>query len=144
MNWLVALHVIGAVFIIGPLAILPMTGLRAIREGNTSTVRGLARAVMVCGWLTLVVSALGVAGYYAADASLRAHLGLAWLIWSTVLTLIGIVLTLAVIVPHMSAAARGFEAGDTAAKDLHYRVIAAVSGIVSILFLVVAVLMVVR
>lgn len=144
MNWLVALHVIGAVFIIGPMAILPMTGLRAIREGNASMVRGLSRTVMACGWLTLVFSALGVAGYYAASATFRAQLGLGWLIWSVVLTFIGIALTLVVVVPHMSSAAKDFDAGDTRAKDQHYRIIAAVSGVVAVLFLIVAVLMVVR
>jgi len=45
------LHVTAAIFIIGPMTILPMTGMRAIRAGNASQVSGLARSTALLGWL---------------------------------------------------------------------------------------------
>jgi uncharacterized membrane protein len=109
MSWIIALHVIGSVFIIGPLAVLPMTGLRAIREGSSAQVRGLSRTVLVLGWLTVLVSAFGVVGFYVMNPEYRNKLGTAWLVWSVVLTLIALVLTLAVVVPQMNAAAKAIE-----------------------------------
>jgi uncharacterized membrane protein len=144
MDWLVALHVLGAVFVIGPMAILPMTGLRAIRAGNASEVHGLSRTVAVMAWLSAVFAALGIAAYYALGTEFRERLGLAWLIWSVAFTLIGIVLTLAIVVPHMNAATRAMTADGGTADNPHYRIIAIVSGLTSLLFLAVAVLMVVR
>ncbi|MCH4209720.1 DUF2269 family protein [Bifidobacterium sp.] len=173
MSWIIALHVIGSVFIIGPLAVLPMTGLRAIREGGSAQVRGLSRTVMMLGWLTVLVGAFGVVGFYVMNPAYRNKLGTAWLVWSVVLTLIALVLTLAVVVPHMNAAAKAIESrkastaaafdsevsrsgssgkpgisavsgSDTAAAHRQYVVVSAVSGIVSLLFVAVAVLMVIR
>jgi uncharacterized membrane protein len=173
MSWIIALHVIGSVFIIGPLAVLPMTGLRAIREGGSAQVRGLSRTVMMLGWLTVLVGAFGVVGFYVMNPAYRNKLGTAWLVWSVVLTLIALVLTLAVVVPHMNAAAKAIEGRkaptaatfgsdasrpsdlgssaiaadsgfDSAVVHRQYVVISAVSGIVSLLFVAVAVLMVIR
>jgi uncharacterized membrane protein len=173
MSWIIALHVIGSVFIIGPLAVLPMTGLRAIREGSSAQVRGLSRTVMVLGWLTALVSAFGVVGFYVMNPAYRDKLGTAWLVWSVVLTLIALVLTLAVVVPQMNAASKAIEGrnaftaatfgsnasrpgdlggsaiaanagSDSAVAHRQYAVISAVSGIVSLLFVAVAVLMVIR
>ncbi|MEE8735328.1 DUF2269 family protein [Bifidobacterium subtile] len=173
MSWIIALHVIGSVFIIGPLAVLPMTGLRAIREGSSTQVRGLSRTVLALGWLTVLVSAFGVVGFYVMNPAYRNKLGTAWLVWSVVLTLIALVLTLAVVVPQMNAAAKAIEGRNASAaaafdsdasrpNDLgssaiaansgsdsdvahrQYAVISAVSGIVSLLFVSVAVLMVIR
>ena len=41
------LHVVTAVFIVGPLAILPMTALRALRSGNGAQVATLATSTSV-------------------------------------------------------------------------------------------------
>jgi hypothetical protein len=103
----------------------------------------------------------------------RDKLGTAWLVWSVVLTLIALVLTLAVVVPQMNAASKAIEGrnaftaatfgsnasrpgdlggsaiaanagSDSAVAHRQYAVISAVSGIVSLLFVAVAVLMVIR
>ncbi|MCI1220115.1 MAG: DUF2269 domain-containing protein [Bifidobacterium sp.] len=171
MSWIIALHVIGSVFIIGPLAVLPMTGLRAIREGDSGQVRGLSRTVMVLGWLTVAVGVFGVIGFYAMSPAYRTKIGMPWLVWSVVLTLIALVLTLAVVVPQMNVAAKSIEARktsiaaasqasrlggsdvsdtpivsavDSAAARRQYAVISAVSGSVSLLFVAVAILMVIQ
>jgi len=54
-----ALHVVGAVFIVGPMAILPMTAMRAVRAGQGAQVAVLARSTFVFTLLSLVVALLG-------------------------------------------------------------------------------------
>jgi len=54
-----ALHVVGAVFIVGPMAILPMTGMRAILAGRGGQVAVLARSTFVFSLLSLLVVVLG-------------------------------------------------------------------------------------
>jgi hypothetical protein len=38
------LHVLGSVFIVGPMAILPMTAMRALRAGNAPQLTTLAKS----------------------------------------------------------------------------------------------------
>src|SRR6476661_1899666 len=56
---LATLHVVGAVFIVGPMAILPMTAMRAIRAGQGAQVAVLAKSTFVFSLLSLLVAALG-------------------------------------------------------------------------------------
>lgn len=156
MAWILWLHVLGAVFIIGPVAVLPMTALRSIRNGDAKSVRGFGRTVSVLGWLTLVVAALGGAGFAALGDAVQAKLGTGWLIGSAVLTVIAVVLTVAVVAPQLNAAAREMESAGTGAdapgsshgvvlaKNSHYAPVAMTSGIVALLLVAVAILMVVR
>ena len=55
------LHVVTAVFIIGPMAILPMTAMRAARARNGAQVLALARATHTFTLLSLLVFVLGIA-----------------------------------------------------------------------------------
>ena len=49
------LHVVAAVFVVGPMAILPMTAMRAIRAGQGQQVDVLARSTFVFSLLSLMV-----------------------------------------------------------------------------------------
>ncbi|MFW3171095.1 hypothetical protein [Geodermatophilus sp. CPCC 206100] len=47
---LAVLHVVTAVFLIGPMALLPHTALRAVRAGNAPVVGLLTRSTKVVTW----------------------------------------------------------------------------------------------
>ena len=143
-SFLITIHVVGAVFIFGPLAMLPMTGLRALRQGNAEQVGSLANSVNIFAWLSLVVAFAGAV--YVPFAPERWHLSMStgWVLWSVVLTLVAIALSLIVVVPQMSKAARDATAEPGKGKPAGYAAVAASSGIVSLLLVVVAIIMVIH
>jgi uncharacterized membrane protein len=131
---LTVLHVVGAVFIVGPMAILPMTGLRALRAGNAAQVRVLATSTLVFSLLSLLVVVFGFGALGTADAKYHLSVTTPWVLWSLILYAIALILVLAVAVPGMRrAAAAGGRAG--------YGLIAGSSGLSALLLLAVVVLM---
>ena len=157
MNWLLAFHVLGAVFVIGPLAVLPMAALRLIREGDAAAVPALSRTISILGWFAVAVGALGAGAFHTISDEFRTRLGTGWFVSSLVLTLVAIILILAVVVPQLRAAVGDTEPGDVTSPSAghataaaagkmrsRYVVLAATSGIASLLFLLVAVIMVVH
>lgn len=153
------LHVVTAVFIVGPLAILPMTALRALRTGSGAQVSTLATSTAVFGRLSIVVVILGFAVMGTSDPKYGTSVTTPWVLWSLILWLAAAVVSEAVVVPSMKKAARALSgspdltgaAGGAAtagtasvapaATDFYGR-IAAGSGIVSVLLVAVVVLMV--
>jgi uncharacterized membrane protein len=141
------LHVVGAVFIVGPMAILPMTALRAIRSGNAAQVRTLAKSTMIFSYLSLIVFVLGFGLVGMADPKYALSVTTPWVLWSIIAYVVAIVLNLVVVVPAMrragaevQPAASAIAAEGTARGG--YPVISAGSGIVSLLLVLVVVLMV--
>jgi uncharacterized membrane protein len=132
---LTVLHVVGAVFIVGPMAILPMTGLRALRSGNAGQVRVLATSTLVFSLLSLLVVVFGFGAMGTADAKYHLSFTTPWILWSIILYAIALILVLAVAVPAMRRAA-------VAGGRSSYGMIAGSSGITSLLLLAVVVLMV--
>ncbi len=132
------LHVVAAVFIIGPMAILPMTAMRAVRSGNSSQVATLAKSTSILTWLSIlvVVFGFGVMGMSEWDISITTP----WILWSLILWVVAAVLTMAVVVPSMKKAAAALEADSS--STARYPAIAAASGVASILLVVVVILMV--
>lgn len=132
------LHVVTAVFIVGPMAILPMTAMRAVRSGNASQVATLAKSTSILTWLSILVVVLGfgVMGMSEWDISMTTP----WILWSLILWVVAAVLTMAVVVPSMKRAAAALETGD--ASGARYPAIAAGSGVASILLVIVVILMV--
>ncbi|MCB1280950.1 MAG: conjugal transfer protein TrbL, partial [Salinibacterium sp.] len=53
------LHVATAVFIVGPMAILPMTAMRSLRAGQGGQVRTLAKSTTVFTLLSLIPFLIG-------------------------------------------------------------------------------------
>jgi uncharacterized membrane protein len=147
------LHVVAAVFIVGPMAILPMTAMRAIRSGSVSQVRTLATSTNIFSLLSLLVVILGFGamGFSRYDTTFAST----WIWLSLVLYVIALGLTLFVVVPAMRRAADNLEGGNavdagtpaapgesTAAATGGYGMIAGTSGIATLLLLAVVVLMV--
>jgi uncharacterized membrane protein len=150
------LHVVAAVFIVGPMAILPMTGLRAIRSGNAAQITTLAKSVNIFTLVSLVVVFFGFAALGMSDPKYHLSIATPWIWISIVAYAIALALNLFLVVPAMRKAAAaatvaataggaGASAAGSAGGDVKpegYAQIAAGSGIVSLLLLLVVVLMV--
>jgi uncharacterized membrane protein len=152
------LHVVSAVFIVGPLAILPMTAMRAVRAGNASQVRTLAKSTTIFAWLSLLVVLFGFAVMGMSDPKYKTSITTPWILWSIVAYIVALGLTLFVVVPAMRKAADSLDGlatavpassavpagpAESAAHDSRgYPAIAAGSGVASLLLVLVVVLMV--
>jgi uncharacterized membrane protein len=146
------LHVVGAVFIVGPMAILPMSAMRAVRAGNAAQVATLAKSTNLFSLLSLIVFLLGFALVGMADPKYHLSVGTPWVLWSIVLYIVALGLTLFLVVPTMRRAAEALEspsapAGGTPEEvatptKAGYPAIAAGSGVSSLLLVIVVVLMV--
>lgn len=106
-----ALHVLLAIFLIGPLAMIPMTALRSIRRRDAGQLHGAARQTMIYGLASIAVFLLGFAVVGTEPASHKISLGAPWLTISMTLYVIAIVLVLAVLVPSLNKAARLIDKG---------------------------------
>ena len=139
---LTVLHVVGAVFLVGPMAILPMTALRALRAGEWSMVSTLAVSTRVFSLASLLVAVLGFGVVGTADERFDLSVTTSWVLTSIILYVIALALSLAVVVPAMKRAAGDLEGGRGEAARALYGRIAAGSGVVSLLLVAVTVLMV--
>lgn len=148
------LHVAAAVFIVGPMAILPMTAMRAIRSGATGQVRTLATSTNIFSLLSLLVVVLGFGAMGFADPKYHITIASTWIWLSLVFYVIALGLTLFIVVPAMRRAANALDGeaaveaedpaavGEAPAKAAGYGAIAGTSGIASLLLVAVVVLMV--
>ncbi len=142
------LHVVTAVFIIGPMAILPMTAMRAARIRNGAQVLALARATSTFTLLSLIVFVSGFALLGVSDTKDHFTLASGWIIGSIVLYLLALAVNLVVTVPAMKrvggdvTASTGLDGTISAGRPAGYGAIAGGSGIASLLLVAVVVLMV--
>lgn len=142
------LHVVAAVFIVGPMAILPMTAMRAARSGNGAQVEGLAKATNLFSLLSLLVFVLGFAALGVSDPKDKFSVSSPWVLWSIILFLVALAINLFVTVPAMrrAAAALGLATSGSATPAVGrpegYGAIAGGSGIATLLLVAVVVLMV--
>jgi len=135
------LHVGTAVFIVGPMAILPMTGLRALRSGNAGQVHTLARSTAVFSWLSLLTFIFGFGAMSLAPDQYNLSMTTPWILWSIILYAIAFLLNVFFVVPQMNKAAEA-AGGEKTAKPAGYGAIAASNGISALLLVVVVILMI--
>jgi uncharacterized membrane protein len=153
------LHVVTAVFIVGPMAILPMTGMRAIRAGNAGQVLGLAKSTFVLSLASLAVVIFGFGAMSLADKRFNLSVTTPWILISIVLYIIALIVSLAMVVPIMRRAGHRMQqaedvpagaAGTAPVKGSsaagrsmsEYSLIGMSSGISAVLLLVIVILMV--
>lgn len=129
------LHVVGAVFVVGPMAILPMTGLRAIRSGHAAQATSLAKLTFILTLVSLLVVVFGFGVMGTSDPKYQLSVTTPWILISLILYVVAAALIIFVTVPAMRRAA-------TASATSGYGAIAGSSGIASLALLVVVVLMV--
>lgn len=138
------LHVVAAVFIVGPMAMLPMTAMRAIRSGNGAQVATLAKSTNLFSLLSLLVVVFGFGTMSLADKKYDLSVATPWILWSIILYAIALALILFLVVPTMRRAADAVHetAGGAPEVPSRYPAIAAGSGVASLLLVAVVVLMV--
>lgn len=139
------LHVVGAVFIVGPMAILPMSAMRAIRTGDGGQVANLAKSTNLFSLLSLLVVVFGFGVLGMADPKYNLSVGTPWVLWSIIIYVVALAISLFLVVPTMRKAAEALKAAegsDAPAASTRYPAIAAGSGVASLLLVVVVVLMV--
>jgi len=140
------LHVATAVFIVGPMAILPMTGLRALRSGSAAQVRTLAKSTTIFSWLSLLTVVFGFGAMGMADPRYDLSFTTPWILWSIIAYVIAFLLNVFVVVPQLNKAADAAEQTEGAAaagsKPAGYGLIVGTNGIASLLLVIVVVLMI--
>ena len=166
-TFLKTLHVVAAVFLIGPLVVIPMGGLRAIRHGDVSAVKTATRQTTLYGLLSLLVFGLGAATVPTEPD--HYNFATAWVTISMTLYVVAILIVLGLLVPSLTKAGTLLEAGTMVrhdagkkgaedvtvtarAQDLETQAqldsvrgrVAASAGVASLLFVVITVLMVVQ
>ena len=134
------LHVLTAVFVIGPMVALPMTAMRSLRAGQADQVAGLARTTVGYSIGSVVVALLGFALLGMTGDKHGTSVATPWVLWSVIAYLVALGLTLFVVVPAMRATAAAQRSGGSGPAS--YGKIAAPSGVSSLLLAVVVVLMV--
>lgn len=149
-----ALHVVLAVFAVGPMAMLPQLALRGIREGSPGMVAGLARATFVFSLVSAAVVVFGFGALGTKPEWADWSFGSLWVWLSLVLWALAVLITLLVVVPGLRDAAdalrttTGGSAGSTGSAgntgNSGYGKIAAANGIATLLLVIVVVLMVVK
>lgn len=142
---MVVLHVVTAVFLVGPMAVIPMTTLKALRAGNASAVLQGARSTFIFSLGSLLVFLLGFAVIGMAPKEWDLSVGTPWVLISIVLYAVAVALNLLAVVPALRSAGEHLQAPDPGAvRGNDYRRITIVSGVVSVLLVAVTVLMVTR
>ncbi|MBI1758422.1 MAG: DUF2269 family protein [Actinobacteria bacterium] len=139
MRFLLLLHLITAIFIVGPLAMAAMTAGRYARSGEPTALRATARSVTIFGWSSLAVAVLGFGAIPGND---EASFSAIWVQASATLYLVAFAITMAMLVPALRRAATQAEAGEATAP-LAGR-LAALGGVISLLFVAITALMVYR
>lgn len=151
------LHVGTAVFIVGPMAILPMTAMRGLRAGNADQVRTLASSTFVFSLLSLLTFLFGFGAMGMAPKEYGLSFADTWIWLSIVLYVVALGISLFVVVPSMRRAAAALDSAPTdvsgqaspavasdaaAAKSSGYGAIMGGSGVASLLLVIVVILMI--
>ena len=139
------LHVVTAVFLIGPMAILPMSAMRSVRAGDGTAVLTTARSTMIFSLASLLVVLFGFGVLGVTDEKYDLSVATPWVLISIILYAVALALNVFAVVPALRSAGEHLQAADTGAlRRNDYQRIAMTSGVVTLLLLVVVVLMVVK
>jgi heme/copper-type cytochrome/quinol oxidase subunit 2 len=139
---LLALHILAAVFAIGPLVHAATTASRGLRQSDAAAIRSSSRMLTIYSLASVVVVVLGF-GLMSATSPYThqkvADFSDLWIWLSLVLWLVAAALTYFVVVPALSKAGE-----DVSTAPALVGKVAATGGIVGILFAVIVFLMVYR
>jgi uncharacterized membrane protein len=138
-NFLLALHVLAAIFVIGPLVHAATTAGRGVRTGDAAATKASARMARIYGYVSVLVVLLGMS---LVRPKWHAEFGDTWVWLSLVLWLAAVALVLALIVPSLERATERITAGE-AVGALTARV-AAAGGLVGLIFAGIVFLMIYR
>lgn len=136
------LHVVGAIFIVGPMAVIPMSAMRAMRAGEAGAVKSFATSTYVFSLASLLVALFGF-GLVSMVGGGALSVTTPWILASIILYVAALALSLFLVVPALRAAAAGLGT-DSYSVDSAYRRVSIGSGITAVLLLAVAILMIWR
>lgn len=141
---MLALHLIAAIFAIGPLVAAATTASRGLRTSDAKATASAARTITIYSYVSVLAVIFGF-GLMSAKAPWDpdnnvASFSEAWIWLSALLWVVAVVIALFGIVPSLEKAEELIGAGGSA-SDLTGRV-AAMGGVVGITFVVITVLMV--
>jgi Predicted integral membrane protein (DUF2269) len=143
LKLLLAAHIVFAVFAIGPLVHAATTAGRGIRQGDGAATASSSRMLRIYSYVSVLVVLAGMALMsQKEDGEKVGKIGETWIWLSLLLWAVAIGLVLGVVVPTLDKATKGIEA-QTSVVTLTGRV-AAVGGVVALLFVTIVVLMVYR
>ena len=128
------IHVVLAIFLIGPLVSAANQAPRALRDGDTGALRLLARIVTVNGWASIAV---GVVGFGLVQSRYGNEFTDGWLIVSILLFVVATLVVVLLLGPLL----RGAAAASGSTAQLAGRV-GALAGASSLCYVVIAILMV--
>jgi uncharacterized membrane protein len=136
-----ALHVLAAIFAIGPLAHAVTTASRGLRTGDATATATSARTARIYAYASLVVVILGF-GLMSMkeDGKAAGDFTEPWIWISVLLWAVAVAVTLAVIVPSLEKATTAI--GNSEAVATMTGKVAASGGVVALLFAVIVFLMV--
>jgi uncharacterized membrane protein len=135
---LLSLHILSAIFAIGPLVGAATTAARGIRAGDAAAVAGSARTVRLYGYLSILAALLGMD---LVRPKWHAKFSYPWVWISLLLYLAALALSLAVLAPSLRRAASRLTSADSDARREAGRA-AAAGGVIALLFAVIVFLMV--
>jgi uncharacterized membrane protein len=142
------LHVVGSVFIVGPMAILPMSAMRALRVGSASQLATLAKSTELFSMLSIIVAVVGFPLMWRDRHDLT--LTTPWILASVALYAVALLLNLFLVIPAIRRASAQLNVSpsspSTSPDRSNHRdaAISAGSGVVCLLLVAVVVLMVWR
>lgn len=139
------LHVVTAVFLVGPMAVIPMAGMRHIRAGQGAAVLSSARSTTIfsVGSVVVAIFGFGLIGLSSWDP--KPSVADPWILISLILYAVALALSLIAVVPALRTAGERLQEGAGAGvATREYKRIAMASGVVTLLLVAVTVLMVVR
>jgi uncharacterized membrane protein len=142
---LLALHLLTAIFAIGPLVGAATTASRGLRTGDAGATDSAARTLTIYSYASVLVVIFGF-GLMSADDPYGpgkvADFGDTWIWLSVLLWLVSMALVLAVTVPALKQAATAIGSGAT--TDRLVARVAASGGVVGLIFAAIVFLMVYR
>ena len=136
---LLALHILFAIFAVGPLVGAASIASRGIRAGDATTVASSARTVRIYGYASVLVALLGMG---LVRPQWHAKFSYPWVWISLLLYLVALALSLAVLAPSLRRAADRLTGGGDASAEAAKA--AGAGGLVALIFAVIVFLMVYR
>jgi uncharacterized membrane protein len=113
---LLTLHLLFAIFLIGPLTMIPMTAMRSIRHRNAANLQSAARQTMIYGLASILVFLIGF-GLVAVRPD-RFSLAAPWLTISMTLYIVALLVVFLVLIPGLRKSAKLIERGVPDTKQL--------------------------
>ncbi len=143
LNFLLAAHIVVAVFAIGPLAHAATTAGRGVRKGDGAATALSSRTLRIYAYASVLVVLIGMSMLsQKEDGQKVGKIGETWIWLSLGLWVVAMAVVLAIIVPTLDRATALIEAQDSVVA-LTARV-AAAGGVVALIMATIVVLMVYR